>query len=87
MGAIIEFNDLKAPDPLEGKPPWQDSQWLAAAEGWINAECARTALTRIGPASGRGRPYSVVVRVPTASRTVWFKRVARGAARLRPAAG
>ena len=46
MGAIIGFNDLRAPDPLEGKPPWQDSQWLAAAEGWIDAECARAALTR-----------------------------------------
>ena len=46
MGAIIGFNDLRAPDPLEGKPPWQGSQWLAAAEGWIDAECARAALTR-----------------------------------------
>ena len=73
MGAIIEFNDLKAPDPLEGKPPWQDSRWLAAAEGWIDAECARAGLTRMGPAWGRGRPYSVVARVPTADGTVWFK--------------
>lgn len=84
MGAIIEFNDLKAPDPLEGKPPWQDSQWLAAAEGWIDAECARAALTRTGPAWGRSRPYSVVARVPTASETVWFK-AHPPAARFEPA--
>jgi hypothetical protein len=69
---------------LEGKPPWQDPQWLAAADGWIDAECARAGLTRIGPAWGRGRPYSVVARVPTASGTVWFK-ANPPAARFEPA--
>jgi hypothetical protein len=84
VGKVIEFNDLKAPDPVRGRPPWQDPQWLAAAEGWIDAECARAALTRIGPARGRGRPYSVVARVPTTSGTVWFK-ANPPAARFEPA--
>jgi len=84
VGAIIEFNDLKAPEPLDGTPPWQDPQWLAAAEDWIEAECGRAARTRIGPAWGRGRPYSVVARVPTASGTVWFK-ANPPAARFEPA--
>ena len=84
MGTIIEFNDLKAPDPVEGKPPWKDPQWLAAAEDWIDEECARAVLTRIGPAWGRGRPYSVVARVPTSSGTVWFK-ANPPAARFEPA--
>ena len=84
MGTIIEFNDLKAPDPIAGEPPWQDPEWLAAAERWIDAECARAGLTRIGPAWGRGRPYSVVARVPTASGTVWFK-AHPPAARFEPA--
>jgi Phosphotransferase enzyme family len=84
VGTIIEFSDLKAPDPLAGQPPWRDSRWLAAAEGWIDAECARAALTRIGQARGRGRPYSVVVRVPTADGTVWFK-ANPPAARFEPA--
>ena len=84
VGTIIEFNDLKAPDPVEGKPPWKDPQWLAAAEDWIDEECARAVLTRIGPAWGRGRPYSVVARVPTSSGTVWFK-ANPPAARFEPA--
>jgi hypothetical protein len=84
VGRIIKFNDLKAPDPLEGKPPWQEPKWLAAAEGWIDAACARAGLTRVGPAWGRGRPYSVVARVPTATGTVWFK-ANPPAARFEPA--
>ena len=45
----MEFTDFKAPGPVEGIPPWQDPQWLAEAEDWINAECARAwSLTRDG---------------------------------------
>jgi hypothetical protein len=69
----VELTDLKAPAPAHGTPPWQDRQWVAEAEGWIDAECARAALTRTGPALARGRPYSVVARVPTDQGTVWFK--------------
>lgn len=80
----MEFNDLKAPDPVEGRPPWDDGRWVAAAEDWIDAECARAALTRTGPARGRGRPYSVVARVPTDAGTVWFK-ASPPASRFEPA--
>ncbi|HTU05283.1 MAG TPA: hypothetical protein VMG13_06975 [Trebonia sp.] len=69
----MEFTDLKAPDPLQGIPPWQDPRWVADADGWIDAECARAGLARTGPALARGRPWSVVARVPTRSGTVWFK--------------
>ncbi len=69
----VELTDLKAPEPVRGIPPWQDQHWLAAAEDWIDAACARAALTRTGPAQARGRPYSVVARVPTDNGTVWFK--------------
>jgi hypothetical protein len=80
----MEFTDLKAPDPVEGTPPWLDKRWLAAAEDWIDAECARAALVRTGPAQGRGRPYSVVARVPTDGGTAWFK-ASPPASRFEPA--
>jgi hypothetical protein len=73
VGERMEFTDLKAPEPLQGRPPWQDPQWLAAAEDWIDAECARAAMKRTGLAQARARPYSVVARVPTDGGTVWFK--------------
>jgi hypothetical protein len=84
VGNIIEFDDVKAPDPVEGEPPWRDAQWLAAAEDWIGAECARAALVPAGPAQGRGRAYSVIARVPTDSGTVWFKASPAGS-RFEPA--
>jgi hypothetical protein len=69
----MKVTDLKAPAPVRGVPPWDDARWLAEAETWIDAACAQAALTRAGPAQARGRPYSVVARVPTDSGTVWFK--------------
>ena len=69
----MKFTDIKAPDPVEGMPPWRDPEWVAAAEDWISGECARAGLTRVGPALGRGRVYSVVARVPVSGGTVWFK--------------
>jgi hypothetical protein len=69
----MEVIDLKAPEPVEGTPPWQDPQWLADAQDWIDAGCARAALARTGPVLVRARPYSVVGRVPTDRGTVWFK--------------
>jgi hypothetical protein len=71
--AFVEFTDIKAPGPVAGTPPWQDPEWLAAADDWISAECARAGLARNGPARGRGRMYSVVARVPVSGGTVWFK--------------
>jgi hypothetical protein len=69
----MEFTDLEAPEPVQGRPPWRDPEWLAAAEDWIDAECARAAMQRTDPAQARVRPYSVVARVPTDSGTAWFK--------------
>src|ERR1700722_9503611 len=69
----MEFTDLKAPAPVAGIPPWQDPAWVAAAEDWISAGCARAGLARAGPALGRARSYSVVARVPTSGGTLWFK--------------
>jgi hypothetical protein len=70
---FVEFTDIKAPGPVHGTPPWRNPLWLAAAEEWIGAECARAGLDRTGPALGRGRMYSVVARVPVTDGTVWFK--------------
>jgi hypothetical protein len=70
---FVEFTDIKEPAAVEGTPPWRDPPWLAAAEAWIDAECARAGLARTGPARGRGRMYSVVARVPVRDGTVWFK--------------
>jgi len=69
----VEFTDLKAPEPVAGTPPWRDPEWLAAAEEWIDAECARAGLARAGPATARARSYSVVARVPVSGGAVWFK--------------
>jgi hypothetical protein len=69
----VEFTDIKAPEPVAGIPPWQDPAWVAEAEDWITAGCARAGLARAGTALGRGRPYSVVARVPTSGGTIWFK--------------
>jgi hypothetical protein len=79
----MEFTDIKAPEPVEGIPPWRDPAWLAEAEDWIGAECARAGLARTGPALGRARSYSVVARVPVSGGTVWFK-ASPPAARFEP---
>jgi hypothetical protein len=69
----MEFTDIRASEPAAGIPPWQDPAWAADAEDWITAGCARAGLARTGTALARGRPYSVVARVPTSGGTVWFK--------------
>jgi aminoglycoside phosphotransferase (APT) family kinase protein len=69
----VEFTDIKAPESVAGLAPWQDPGWVAEAEEWISAGCARAGLARTGTALARGRTYSVVVRVPTSDGTVWFK--------------
>jgi hypothetical protein len=70
---VVEFTDIKAPEPDAGVPPWRDPRWLAEAEDWIDAACARAGLARAGRAVGRARVYSVVARVPVGGGTVWFK--------------
>jgi Phosphotransferase enzyme family len=70
---LVEFTDIKAPEPVTGVPPWGDPQWVAGAQGWIDAQCAAGGLVPAGPVLARGRPYSVVARVPTSGGAVWFK--------------
>ncbi len=65
----MEFTDIKAPEPDAGVPPWRDPRWLAEAEDWIDAACARAGLARAGQATGRARVYSVVARVPVGGGT------------------
>lgn len=69
----MEFTDVKASEPVRGVPPWRDPRWLADAQDWIDAECARAGQARAGAVLARGRPYSVVARVPTGGGTIWFK--------------
>jgi len=69
----MEFTDMRAPVPVQGIPPWQDPAWVAEAEEWITAGCARAGLARTGTALARTRSYSVVVQVPTSGGTLWFK--------------
>lgn len=69
----MELTDLKAPDPVAGPAPWQDPDWLAAADGWITDRCAEAGFERSGPGAVRARAWSVVVRVPTRTQTLWFK--------------
>jgi Phosphotransferase enzyme family len=70
---MIELGDVNAPGPAGGRPPWQDPQWLAAADEWISAACAGAGLVRTGPAVARCRMWSVVARVPVTGGCVWFK--------------
>jgi Phosphotransferase enzyme family len=69
----VEFSDIKAPEPVRGVPPWGDPRWMADAQAWIDAQCARTRLVLAGPLLARGRPYSVVARVPISGGAIWFK--------------
>jgi hypothetical protein len=69
----VELADLKPLEPVRGIPPWQDQQWLAEVEDWIDARCADAGLIRSGTARARCRPHSVVAAVPTDQGTVWFK--------------
>jgi hypothetical protein len=72
---MIELDDVKAPKPTMamGLAPWQDPDWLTAADSWISASCSRAGLTRLGPAQARCRMWSVVARVPVVDGQVWFK--------------
>ena len=40
----MEFTDVKAPEPVDGSPPWRDPRWIAEAEALRIAPLAR-ALT------------------------------------------
>lgn len=53
---------------------WEDPVWLATATAWIRARLAELGLTSTGPVEQpHVRPWSTVLRVPTAAGPVWFK--------------
>jgi Phosphotransferase enzyme family len=53
---------------------WEQADWLDEAVGWVEAELARLGLRTAGPVEQpRVRPWSTVLRVPTAQGDVWFK--------------
>jgi phosphotransferase family enzyme len=49
--------------------PWDEPGWLDGAIGWIDERVERTGDVEVE----RTRPWSAVVRVPTAQGVVWFK--------------
>jgi hypothetical protein len=51
------------------KLPWEDGGWLDDAAAWIDARVARTGELEIL----RLRPWSGLIRVPTADGDAWFK--------------
>lgn len=70
----MQIVDIRVPEPVNGLPPWQDPQWLAQADAWIDARLADAGLARDGAPMARARMWSVVARVPLADGgCVWFK--------------
>lgn len=54
--------------------PWEDADWLASAHAWIGGRLTHLGLERTGDiVSSHVTPWSTVLRVPTATGTVWFK--------------
>ena len=49
--------------------PWEDDGWLDETAAWIDARLERTGELEIL----RTRPWSALIRVPTAEGDVWFK--------------
>lgn len=49
--------------------PWDDGRWFDDAAAWIDARVRRTGELELL----RTRPWSAVIRVPTAGGDVWFK--------------
>ncbi len=49
--------------------PWEDRGWLDEAAAWIDARIVRTGELEVL----RTRPWSALVRVPTADGDAWFK--------------
>jgi Phosphotransferase enzyme family len=53
---------------------WEQADWLDEAVGWIEAELERLGRRATGPVhQPHVRPWSTVLRVPTADGDVWFK--------------
>ncbi|MEZ4770917.1 MAG: phosphotransferase [Caldilineales bacterium] len=56
------------------QPPWTQADWLERAVAWISAELARLDIAAAGDIEQpHVRPWSTVLRVPTADGAVYFK--------------
>jgi Phosphotransferase enzyme family len=54
--------------------PWEDPAWLATAMAWVDERLAAAGRVRTGdPDQFHVRPWSTVIRVPTAQGDVFFK--------------
>jgi hypothetical protein len=54
--------------------PWEDPAWLATAIAWVDEQLTSAGRPRVGePDQSHVRPWSTVIRVPTAEGDVWFK--------------
>jgi hypothetical protein len=54
--------------------PWEDPAWLATAIAWVDEQLTSAGRPRTGePDQSHVRPWSTVIRVPTAEGDVWFK--------------
>jgi hypothetical protein len=69
----MDLADIKIPDDAHGTPPWEDPAWRDAADAWVSESCEAAGLVRTGPGTLRGRPWSIVARVPVETGSVWFK--------------
>lgn len=53
---------------------WEQAEWLDRAVGWVESQLGRLGLRATGQAEQRHvRPWSTVLRFPTADGDVWFK--------------
>jgi hypothetical protein len=54
--------------------PWEHPAWLATAIAWVDEQLTSAGRPRTGePDQSHVRPWSTVIRVPTAEGDVWFK--------------
>ncbi len=53
---------------------WRDPDWLNSALSWVDEKLSETGSPRTGePDQVHVRPWSTVIRVPTAQGPTWFK--------------
>src|SRR5512133_133807 len=58
----------------EIKLPWAETGWLAQAQAWINQQLDQRGVSVTGPIEQTHvRPWSTVLRAPTASGFYYFK--------------
>jgi hypothetical protein len=61
-------------DNMMGELPWAQPDWRPAATGWIETQLAAQGLMLAGPIEQpHVRPWSTVLRVPTAEGLLYFK--------------